>query len=115
MNFGKAPADGVVDLFGKHVMPEEIFPSHAPVWGRLAPGRGGSTASWFRQDRPLLERLVFLSGLRAPEQVISQLMTLFVEVEEFWASGILGPHLRLLPSANQLVQQAKARQAAVTS
>jgi uncharacterized protein DUF4304 len=112
VNFGKAPADGVMDMFGKHVMPEDILPSHAPIRGRLAPGSGAMTGSWFRQDRPLVERLASWSSLRPPEQVISQLMTLFVEVEEFWKSGTIGPHVRLLPSMNQLVQQATARQAA---
>jgi len=115
LNFGKAPADGVVDILGKHVMPEDILPSHAPIRGRLTPHSGGMTGSWFRQDRPLIERLVTWSRLRPPEQVISQLMTLFAEVEEFWKSGTIGPHMRLLPSMNQLVHQARARQVAATS
>jgi hypothetical protein len=112
VNFGKAPADGVVDIFGKLFSPEDIRPDLAPIRGRLAPGSGAMSGSWFRQDRPLIERLANWSSLRPPEQVISQLMTLFVEVEEFWKSGTIGPHMRLLPSMNRLVQQAKARQAA---
>src|SRR5262249_35472387 len=47
VNFGKAPADGVMDLLGKHVMPEDILPSHAPIQGRLTPRSGGMTGSWF--------------------------------------------------------------------
>ena len=39
--------------------------------------------SWFRQDRRLNERLVFWCSLRPSQQVISQLVTLFFEVEEF--------------------------------
>jgi hypothetical protein len=115
VNFGKAPADGVVDLLGKPVRPEDIRPDHATVRGRLAPGSGSMTGSWFRQDRPLIERLAKWSSLRSPEQVISQLMALFAELEEFWTSGTIGPHMRLLPTMNQLVQQAKARRAATTS
>jgi hypothetical protein len=115
VNFGNAPAGGVTDVLGKPIMPEDILPSHAPVRGRLAPGRGTMTGSWFRQDRPLIARLVTWSRLRPPEQVISQLITLFDEVEAFWRSGAIGPHMRLLPSLNQLVQQAKARQAARAS
>jgi Domain of unknown function (DUF4304) len=115
VNFGKAPADGIVDLLGKHIEPEDVLPSHAPTRGRLAPGSGAMTGSWFRQDRPLIERLANWSSLRPPQQVISQLIELFVEVEEFWKSGAIGPHMRLLPSMNQLVQQAKARQAATIS
>jgi hypothetical protein len=115
VNFGKAPADGVVDLLGQRIKPDDILPSHAPIRGRLAPGSGAMTGSWFRQDRPLVERLASWSSLRPPEQVISQLMTLFVEVEDFWKSGTIGPHVRMLPSMNQLVHQAKARQAATRS
>lgn len=112
MNFGQAPANGVVDLLGKPVMPADIFPSHAPIWGRLSPRAGAMTGSWFRQDRPLIERIVTWSRLRPPEQVISELVTLFAEVEEFWRSGAIGPHMRMLPSLNRLAQQAKARQRA---
>jgi hypothetical protein len=115
VNFGKAPAGGVTDLLGKNIMPEDILPSHAPVQGRLTPGRGTMTGGWFRQDRPLIERLASFSSLRPPEQVISQLVTLFAEVEEFWKSGTIGPHMWLLPSPKQLLEQAKARRAARTS
>jgi hypothetical protein len=115
LNFGKAPAARVVDVTGKPIMPEDILPSHAPTWGRLTPRPGGMTGSWFRQDRSLIEWLVTWSRLRSSEQVIVELMTLFGEVEEFWRSGTIGPHMRLLPSLNQLVQQAKAGQAVKAS
>ena len=58
VNFGKAPVDGVVDVLGKPVGPEDVLPSHGQVRGRLQPGSGAMTGSWFRQDRPLIERLV---------------------------------------------------------
>jgi hypothetical protein len=98
VNFGKCPTDGVTDFRGERVLPGDVFPSHAPQIGRLAPGRRRTTRGWFRQDRPLLERLVTLSKLYPAEQVISQLVALFGEVEEFWKSGKIGPHIRFLPS-----------------
>ena len=111
LSFGKARAAGEVDVIDKPIMPEDILQSHVPTWGRLTPRPGRMTGSWFRQDRPLIERLVAWSRLRPPEEVISQLMTLFAEVEEFWRSGTIGPHMGLLPSLNRLVQQTKAHQA----
>jgi hypothetical protein len=65
--------------------------------GRLAPSKGRWTEGWFRQDRPWLQRLVTFSKLYPPEKVVAQLKTLFVEVEDYWKSGTVGPHIHLLP------------------
>ena len=65
--------------------------------GRLAPSKGRWTEGWFRQDRPWLERFFTFSKFYPAEQVIAQLIALFPEVEEFWKSGTIGPHIRLLP------------------
>jgi len=65
--------------------------------GRLAPGKGRWTEGWFRQERPWLQRLVTFSKLYPPEKVVAQLKTLFVEVENYWKSGTVGPHIHLLP------------------
>jgi hypothetical protein len=96
VNFGKCGADGVV-FRGKRIAPEDIVPYYGLCWGRLSPGSDRTTRGWFRQDRPLLERLMRWSRFYTPQEVVSLLTALFVEVEEFWASGTLGPHLRLLP------------------
>jgi hypothetical protein len=64
--------------------------------GRLAPSRRGSTAGWFRQDRPYLPRLVSGSKLYSAEVIVRQLIALFEEVEDFWTSSRIGPHIRLL-------------------
>jgi Domain of unknown function (DUF4304) len=63
VNFGKAPVDGVTDVLGKHIKPEDTLASQAPIQGRLKPGSGAMTESWFRQDRPLIGRLVSWSAL----------------------------------------------------
>jgi hypothetical protein len=65
--------------------------------GRLAPSQRRTLAGWFRQDRPWLNRLISSSKLYPAEQVVAQLIPLFGEVEEFWKSGRIGPHMRLLP------------------
>jgi hypothetical protein len=65
--------------------------------GRLAPSQRWTTAGWFRQDRLWIERLFSFSKFYPAEQVVAQLIALFPEVEEFWKSGTIGPHIRLLP------------------
>jgi hypothetical protein len=95
VNFGMCGAAGVV-IRGERIAPEDIFPHSTPVWGRLSPGIGRMTAGWFRQDRPLLERIVTWSRQRPPAEVISKFLELFSEVEEFWTNGKTGRHIRML-------------------
>lgn len=66
--------------------------------GRLIPGPHWTTRGWFRLDRPILQRVISWSRLRAPEDVVQELMALFREVEEFWDTGRVGQHIRLLPN-----------------
>jgi hypothetical protein len=65
--------------------------------GRLAPSHGPTTAGWFRQDRLWFERLFSFSKFYPAEQVVGQLIALFGEVEEYWNSQTIGPHIRMLP------------------
>jgi hypothetical protein len=65
--------------------------------GRQAPNKGRWTEGWFRQDRSGLQRFFSFSKVYPAEQVVAQLIALFPEVEEFWKSGTIGPHIRLLP------------------
>lgn len=96
MNFGKCPPEGNMFL-EDHVPPEDVFPPHCPVHGRLGPGRPSSTAGWFRQDRPLLGRLFSWSRFYPAKDVVAHLIALFAEVEEFWRSGTVGPHMHISP------------------
>ncbi len=101
VNFAKCGAQGVM-LRGEHIPPQEVFPFHGIERGRLCPGAGGTTRSWFRQDRPLLERFSRWSRFRSPQEVVSELIALFSEVEEFWISRRIGPHVRLMPGPANL-------------
>lgn len=95
VNFGTCPAAGL-DIQGKHFLPREICAGWTPVSGRLQPGPGGAASSWFRQDRTLLQRLVpFGKKEKSPEEVVLQLQKLFDELETYWSTGAVGPHLRV--------------------
>jgi hypothetical protein len=87
LNFRECGLDGVI----------------VPPTGRLAPSQRRSTGGWFRQDRPWPQRLFSFSKLYPPEQVVAQLIALFGEVEEYWRSRTIGPHIRLLPWRGQFL------------
>jgi hypothetical protein len=93
INFGKCPAAGL-SIRGKHFLPEEILPGWVSG-GRLQPKNGAHISCWFRRDKPLLVRLFSSVKRYEPSQVVSQLMELFPEVEAYWVSGVVGPHLRI--------------------
>jgi hypothetical protein len=95
VNFGKCGAHGVV-LRGQRILPDDITSYHGIVRGRLHPGSRRTTRGWFRQDRPLLERIASWSQFYAPQEVVAKLIALFGEVEEFWNSGQVGPHIQLM-------------------
>jgi hypothetical protein len=101
VNFGKCGAGGVV-LRGQRILPDDIMPYHGICWGRLHPGSGRTTRGWFRQDRPLLEKIIYWSHCYAPQEVVAKLIALFAEVEEFWNSGRVGPHIHLMPRPMRL-------------
>jgi hypothetical protein len=95
VNFGKCSAD---DVRGQPLPPVDVFPEHTPERGRLIPGTRFMTSGWFRQDRPLLQRIISWSPLRAPEEVVRELMDLFREVEEYWDKGHVGRHIHIAPN-----------------
>ena len=53
------------------------------VHGRISPGRGGSTASWFRADRPFWQRLV---GIRSSleDEAVTQALARLDAIDEWF-------------------------------
>ena len=107
-SFRKIDSEGVLECnvqWEKYGSPRFIlnFSKRGPkgliASGRLAPSQRRTLAGWFRQDRSWPSRLISFSKLYPPDQVVAQLIALFGEVEEFWKSGMIGPHMRLLPAA----------------
>src|SRR5262245_8328433 len=96
INFGKCGPAGTI-CHGDRVYPEHILPSLPPHSGHLLPGSGPSTSSWFRQDRRLVERLLNWSRDYPAADVVTRFLELLHEVEEFWARGTIGPHIRFVP------------------
>lgn len=94
IHLGTCPADGLRIGDVTH-SPEETLPTWCPDTGSLQPRRGTSSRSWFRQDATLVQRLFGRPPLRDPATVVDEVMTMFAELERYWASGEVGPHVRL--------------------
>lgn len=94
INFGTCPLEGIT-VHGQHFPAAEVSAGWLPENGRLQPGKGTSSGSWFRQDKPLLQRVLSQERLYPAAQVIADLIKLFPEVESYWSTGAAGPHLRV--------------------
>ena len=93
VHFGTCPADGLRVNEAVHAAPDAL-PTWCPDAGSLQPRRGAGSRSWFRQDSTIVERLLGRPALRAPGDVVNQLLALFAELERYWRSGDAGPHMR---------------------
>ena len=94
VHFGTCPAEGLrVD--GRLIAPEDTLPTWCPDAGTLQPRRGTSPRSWFRQDSPWISRMLGRPALRAPAAVVDELLALLPELERYWRSDEVGPHLKL--------------------
>jgi hypothetical protein len=94
VHFGTCPAEGL-SVNGTMHAPEDTLPTWLPDSGTLQPGRGAAARSWFRQDASLLQRLMGKPAVRSPSAPIDELLALFLEIEEYWSTGKVGPHIKL--------------------
>ena len=84
VNFHEEPPEGI-----------SILTARSPFTlsqGRLTPRPGGFTRSWFRADPPFWLRLL---GVRSTteKKAVTELLDLFGEVEEWFKTKSVGPHL----------------------
>jgi hypothetical protein len=96
VNFGNCPVEGLT-IHGKHYPPDEVISGWTPQRGRLQPGKGSGTGSWFRQDKPFIKRILSRDKLYPAKDVVAQLAALFMELENWWETGKTGPHMRIFP------------------
>ena len=95
--FGSCPLGGI-QCRGERIPAERMLASWSRQHGSLQPRKGFSSRCWFRQDRGLIQRMFKHDAVRSPKEVVSDLLDLFPEVEAFWSSGAIGPHLTLFTS-----------------
>ena len=94
VHFGTCPAEGL-PLQSGVCSPDDTLPTWCPDSGSLQPRRGVSSRAWFRQDSTLVQRLLGQPALRAPADVVDELLEIFPELERYWTTGDVGPHVRL--------------------
>ncbi|MFO0388649.1 MAG: hypothetical protein ACK502_02870 [Alphaproteobacteria bacterium] len=58
----------------------------------------GAFCHWFTQKNSLWQRILLKGKYRSADEVVSQCMSLFKEIEIFWESGTLGPHCHTIPT-----------------
>lgn len=95
INFAHCDNSGVT-FAGKHIPAESVLIGQTPVMGRLYQGKRRSLTregNWFRQDVPILKRLLVLSASYPATQVVEHLMKVIPEVEHYWGSGEVGKHM----------------------
>ncbi|MDG1579984.1 hypothetical protein [Pseudomonas sp. GOM6] len=91
INYGTCPASGLQ-------LPDGLYPaaSVAAHWtqdaGRLQDGTSAGE-HWFRQDRPWWRRLLGKPAQVDAQEPVQRLMACLGEVEIYWQSGLLGPHM----------------------
>ena len=98
INFGEAPAGGVV-FQGQRVPLDELDPVHCPLNGRLQRWRGGSRRTWVQLSKPWLGTLSTLRWSYSPQEVVAQLINYFGELETWWETKYEGPHVYRWQSA----------------
>ena len=97
LHFGACPATGL-EVDGKAIPPDEVFPAWCAVNGTLRARRGVTGGAFFRQDSSWLERLRGHPPLREPDVIVDRLLAQFPEIERFFENGVAGPHLKIWPS-----------------
>lgn len=100
VNYGTSPSAGLL-INNRHFPPSEIVTSWLPDSGRLLPGKGETSASWFRQDNTFITRIISREPLRPATKVISELLQLFQELEVYWNTDAIGSHMRVLPRSDE--------------
>ena len=80
---------------GTRIGAENVRAADCPLGGRLQRRRGGSLGCWFRLRKPL--SAVLLSGAinYRPEQVADEVIGVFQELEAWWESKVVGPHVHM--------------------
>jgi hypothetical protein len=94
LNFGEAPI-GDLEVNGTRIDAENVRAADCPLGGRLQRRRGGSLGCWFHLRKPL--GAVLLSGAvnYRPEQVADEVIGAFQELEAWWESKVVGPHVHM--------------------
>lgn len=97
LDFGTCPLDGL-NARGEHFPWLDVHPHWLPDTATLKPRGGPLAGTWFRQDRGVFGRLLGRGALRAPGDVVDDLLAAYPDVERYWGSRAAGNHIRRWPA-----------------
>ena len=92
INFAEAPLEGV-EFGGKHFGAKDLLPVHCGTYRRLLRDQGRFSYRWFQLRRPLVEQVLLLSRNYDPDEIATQVIQRFNELEDWWANKNIGKHI----------------------
>src|SRR5262249_27217771 len=92
ITFNDAPISGVT-VRGVHIAAQGIRPQDPSFPLSLQRRRGPHLRSWFQLRRPFLERIKSWKPEYTPAQVVDAVLSAYPEMEAWWTSGTIGPHV----------------------
>ena len=92
LTFNDAPRSGVT-IRGRLIPAESLHPQDPGFPLSLQRVRGPYMRSWFQLKKPLLQRLLSREREYSPSRVVDSLIEWFPEVEAWWQSRLIGPHV----------------------
>ncbi len=95
INFGEVPASTLANLPARDLESMELV-HHSEWLLRLKRRHGGTMESWYQLRKPLLASLSTLSWNYTPAEVAGQVIANFSEVEAWWRTREIGPHIGVL-------------------
>jgi len=92
INFAET-VDQATDHGGQRLPFSATCTYHCRPTLRLQRQRGGSFSCWFQLRRPLLEQIASMRREYSPQQVVAQLLERWPQMEDWWSTKLIGPHL----------------------
>ena len=99
LHFGACPATGL-DVDGKAIHPDEVFPAWCAVNGTLRARRGVTRGAFFSPGFILARGASARTSTPSanPTSSLTDCSRIFQEIERFFENGVVGPHLKIWPS-----------------
>jgi hypothetical protein len=69
---------------------------HWSYRGRLQRKRGGQLSCWFSLSPPFLEKILNFRWQYSTTEVVLELLEAFQELEQWWSTGEIGPHIYIM-------------------
>jgi hypothetical protein len=92
IRFNEAPIHGVI-VRGIHIPAARIHPQDPSFALALLRKRGPYLRHWWQLKMPLLERMKTWKCQYTPKQVVDSVLMAYEEMEDWWKSGVIGPHV----------------------